>query len=123
MHRHATERADLFRLNYRSSATRVDIRLSKQQEQQAEKNREILRQVVYGLEYLAKQVLPFRGHREDKADFSDCSVNRGNFIALIQLLGKSNYILQEHLLYCQMNANYTSKTIQNKIIHVNYEKN
>ncbi len=118
MHRHATESADLFRLSYDNPSTRVDSRLLKQQEQQAEKNREILRQIVYGVEYLAKQGLPFRGHREDKIDFSVSSVNRGNFIALMQLLGKSNTTLQEHLLHCPKNAKYTSKTIQNEIIHI-----
>jgi hypothetical protein len=118
MHHHATEKADLFRLNYTTPSSRVDSILLKQQKEQADKNREILRQIVLGVEFLAKQGLAFRGHREKKVDFSDYSVNRGNFVATMQLLGKSNAIVQEHLLSCSKNAMYTSKTIQNEIIHL-----
>ena len=70
------------------------------------------------MEFLAKQGLAFRGNKDDKVDFSNESFNRGNFIATLQLLGKGNSILQNHLLSASKNALYTSKTIQNEIIHI-----
>ncbi len=76
---------------------------------------------MYCVEFLAKQGLAFQGHREDKVDFSDTSVIRGNFVTALQFLGKSNPIratLQEHLHSCSKNPKYTSKTIQNEIIHI-----
>ena len=70
------------------------------------------------MEFLAKQGLAFRGHRDDKVDFSSEATNRGNFIALLQLLAKGNDILSKHLLSAKQNAKYCSKTIQNEIIEI-----
>ena len=88
------------------------------QKVQAEENREILRCTVLAVEYLAKQGLSFRGHRDDKVDYSVSDANRGNFIALLQLMAKGNMVLQKHLSLVSKNARYTSKTIQNEIIHI-----
>ena len=70
------------------------------------------------MEYLAKQGLSFRGHRDDKVDYSVSDTNRGDFIALLQLMAKGNMVLQKHLSLVSKNARYTSKTIQNEIIHI-----
>ena len=118
MHRYAAEKADIFAQNFRNPDTRVDNRLLKQQAEQEQQNKEILCQVVLAVEFLAKQGLPFRGNKDDKVDFADESVNRGNFIALLQLLGKFSNNLQNHLFLGKRNALYTSKTIQNEIIHI-----
>ena len=53
----------------------------------------------------------------DKMDFSSEGTNNGDFIATLQLLAKENKILHKHLLYAKKNVKYTSKTIQNYIIH------
>ena len=95
MHRHTEERVDLFLQNYRRSDTRVDTQLMKQQQQVAEENKEVLRQIVLVVQFLAKQSLPFRGHRDDKVDFCD-DTNRGNFVVTLQLLAKEDNILQKH---------------------------
>lgn len=119
MHRHATEKADVFIQNFKTPDARIDNRLMKQQSEQEQKNKEVLRQIVLAVEFLAKQGLPFRGNKEDRVNFADESVNRGNFIAILQLLGKGNTCLQDHLLFPKCtNALYTSKTIQNEIIHI-----
>ncbi len=60
----------------------------KQQNKQEQTNKDILRLIVIAVEFLAKQGLPFRGNNDDKVDFSDESINRGNFVALLQLMGK-----------------------------------
>ena len=97
MHYHSTE---FFK-------PRIDTRLLK----------EVLRLIVTAVEFLAKQGLPFRGNKDDNIDFSDETVNRGNFVATLQLPAKGSTILQNHLLYAKRNALYTSKTIQNEIIN------
>ena len=84
----------------------------KQKVQQEEENKEILRQIVLTVEFLAKQGLPLRGDRDDKVDFANEDINRGSFIAVLQLLAKGNDILRKQ------NAKYRSKTIQNEIVHI-----
>ena len=74
--------------------------------------------LVLAVEFLAKQGLPFRGHRDDKVDFSIEDVNRGNFIATLQLMANRDSILNNHLLTAKQNAKYTSKTIQNEVVHM-----
>ena len=70
------------------------------------------------VEFLAKQGLAFRGHCDDRVDFSSYEINIGNFVALLQLLVKGNNPLQKHLLSSSRQARYTSKPIQNDVIHL-----
>ena len=118
MHCRAAERADLFIRNYNNPDERIDARLMKEKDQQASENKHILRQIILAVEFLAKQALPFRGHRDDKVDFSIEDANRGNFIATLQLMAKGDSILHKHLLSAKRNAKYTSKTIQNQVVHI-----
>ena len=73
--------------------SRVDSRLLKQQEKQHRKLKKFFAKQLHNVKFLAKQGLPFRGLRKDKMDFSDCSVNRGNIAATMQLNGKDNATL------------------------------
>ena len=68
-----------------------------QSDQQVKENNEILRQIVMAVEFIAKQGLAFRGHRDDKVDFTNEDMNRGNFVATLQLMAKENSVLQKHL--------------------------
>ena len=86
MHHNAAEQADLYKHNFITPEARVDTRLMRQQDQQAVENKEVFLQIVLTVEFLAKQGLPFRGHRNDKVDFDKDDTNRGNFIATMQLL-------------------------------------
>ena len=115
MHNHSTEKAASFHHNFSNPAERVDCQLTKQGDQLASKNKLI----VLAVEFLAKQGLPFRGHGDDKVDFSSEKTNRGNFIATLQLLPKTDPILNKHLVSAQKNAKYTSKTLQNQIVSIN----
>ena len=90
----------------------------KQKAVQEEENKEVLRQIVLAIEFLAKQGLTLRGHCDDRVDFANEDVNRGNLIAVLQLLSKGNSSLEKHLQTAKKNALYTSKTIQNEIIHI-----
>ena len=118
MHVRATERVDLFLRNICHSNERIDSRLLQQGNHLAAENKHILTQIVLSVEFLAKQGLPFRGHRDDKVDFSREDTNRGNFIAALQYKAKSDSILMKHLTSAWKNAKYTNKTIQNQIIHI-----
>ena len=89
----------------------------RERDQQESENKHVLRQIILVVEFLAKQGLPFRGHR-DKVDFSAEDTNRGNFIATLQLMAKGDSILNNHLLTAKGNAKYTSKTIQNEVVHI-----
>ena len=121
MHRRATERADLFVRNYYHSNERIDSRLHKQGDNLAEENKHILCKIILAVEFLAKQGLPFRGHRDDKVDFLNEDSNRGNFVAALQFQAKSDSLLEKHLIStAKRNAKYTSKTIQNQITHTLY---
>ena len=56
------------------------------------KNREILRRLISAVCFLSKQELAFRGHEE-----SGQSLNRGNYIELLQFLAEFDKPLAEHL--------------------------
>ena len=119
MHKYATEQADLFKQTCKNpDRCRVDSQLATSIANQATKNKEILWQIVLAVEFLVKQSLAFRGHRDDRIDFSSYEINRGNFVALLQLLAKGNDYLQKHPLSSSRQARYTSKTIHNDVIHV-----
>ena len=74
------------------------------------------------VEFLAKQDLAFTTHRDDHVDFSSYEIDRGNLVALLQVLAKGNDPLQKHLLSTSRQARYTSKTIQNYVIHLLRQK-
>ena len=97
-------RADLFLRNYNNPSERIDTRLMRERDQQASENKHVLSQIILAVEFLAKQGLPFWGHRDDKVDFSTEDVNRGNFIATLQLMAKGDSVLNNHLLTAKRNA-------------------
>jgi len=72
-------------------------------------------QIVRAIEYLAKQGLAFRGHREDGMSES----NPGNFLVLLRYFAENDSVLQAHLQKPQAkNAAYLSPSSQNDIIDV-----
>ena len=117
IHQHAAEQADLFKQTFTNPSRRVDYQLLEQKNQQEKENKLIFHQNVLAVEFLAKQILPLRGHRDDKVEFVNENINRGNFIAVLQLLAKGDDILHKHLQMAKQNAKYTSKTMQNEIVH------
>ena len=118
MHCRAAERADFIIRNFNNPSERIDTRLMRGRDQQASENKHVLSQIIRAVEFLAKQGLPFRGHRDDKVDFSTEDVNRGNFVATLQLMAKGDSVLNNRLLTAKRNAKYTSKTIQNEVVHI-----
>ncbi|XP_030066678.1 zinc finger MYM-type protein 1-like [Microcaecilia unicolor] len=88
--------------------------------------RDILYRLLDVIMFLAKQNLPFRGHREDRS-----SANKGNFLELIELLSNYDPVLKEHFVKINQTVSserrvtsYLSPKIQNEFIHLlgNYVK-
>ena len=69
----------------------------------------------FGCRVFAKHDLAFRGHRDDKVNFSNEDTNWGNFVATLQLMAKTDPILNEHLQSAKRNAKYTSKPLKIKL--------
>ena len=87
-------------------------------ERQIEHNRNVLKRLLDITIFLAKQNLPFRGHRETK---HSClgkveGSNDGNFLELVKLLGKYDAVLAKHLCEAPARQIYLSPKIQNDFI-------
>lgn len=70
--------------------------------------------------FIAKQNLAFRDHNEDES-----SLNKGNFLEMVEILSKYDTVLKEHLMRLKRNTckikasvSYLSPKTQNKFIHV-----
>jgi Domain of unknown function (DUF4371) len=87
--------------------------LISQERRQVEKNREVLKRMIDTTQFLAKQGLPFRGHREHSDDNTN---NTGNFRELLLLLAKYDSILDNHLRFEKKNELYLSHGVQNDFI-------
>ena len=74
------------------------------------KNREVLKRLIDVTCHLVNQELPFRGHDE-----SYSSLNRGNYVELVQLLKEYDTVLKDHIEAATV-FNATSSAIQNDLI-------
>ena len=88
-------------------------------EKQIQHNRAVLCRLIDVILFLAKQNMPFRGHRETK--FSCLGkvegVNDGNFLELVRLLAKYDAVLAKHLSEGKSGQTYLSAQIQNELIN------
>ena len=75
----------------------------------------VLSTIVRAILFCGRQNIALRGHRDDHT--SD-SVNKGNFIALLNLLAEFDQDLNHHLQFGKKNYRYTSKTIQNQLLAI-----
>lgn len=62
-------------------------------DKERKKWRDILHRLLDVILFLARQNLPFRGHREDML-----STHKGNFLELLELLSNYDPVLKERLL-------------------------
>ena len=83
-----------------------------------EKNMNALRAIISTIILCGKQNIPLRGHRDDSIG---TAFNKGNFHAILMLLGNSDKNLQEHSLTGRRNATSTSKTVQEEVIRITGE--
>ena len=87
-------------------------------EREKKKWRDTLHRLLDITLFLAKQNLPFRGHREDFA-----SENRGNFLEFVSLLSNYDPVLKEYSIRLQQSlesglirVSYLSPAVQNEFI-------
>jgi len=78
--------------------------------EKVKKNRAILKRMIDAMCFLAKQELPLRGHDE-----SSTSINKGNYLELLELIRQYDPILDNHLKESTVFRG-TSSAIQNNII-------
>lgn len=83
---------------------------------EVKENREYIKTLADVLLLTAKQDIAQRGHREQKVD--DESVNRGNFLEIMELIAKHNPRFAQKLVQIPQNAKYTSPLLQNEIINI-----
>ena len=62
--------------------------------------------------FLAKQNLPFCGHKEDKSSF-----NKGNFLEMVEMLSKYDPVLKKHL----MRSKQTAGTVKASVSYLSPE--
>ncbi|CAF0940276.1 unnamed protein product [Adineta steineri] len=70
-------------------------------------NRNYLKEIIRTIIFLAKQGLPFRGHREDNE-----SLNKGNLLELLELRSLDNELIKKKLSILK----YTHHSIQNELL-------
>ncbi|XP_074656009.1 52 kDa repressor of the inhibitor of the protein kinase-like [Tubulanus polymorphus] len=114
-HKNAMSDAILLNDSVKRPESTVDYCMSEKSKEIFEKNIHILRNVVEAVIFCGKQNIPLRGHRDDHTSITS---NRGNFLAILDLLGKHDKVFSEHLETGKRNAKYTSKTVQNDILNI-----
>ena len=77
----------------------LPYRISTQNQEMLKKNMNALRAITSTIILCGKQNIPLRGHRDDS---SSKASNKGNFNAILMLLGNSDKNLKEHLLVGEM---------------------
>ena len=77
----------------------LPYRISTQNQEMFEKDMNALRAIISTIILCGKQNIPLRGHRDDSIGTAS---NKGNFHAILMLLGNSDKNLQEHLLVGEM---------------------
>ncbi|KAL4121279.1 hypothetical protein QTP88_013824 [Uroleucon formosanum] len=73
-------------------------------------NRRLIARMIHVVCFLGEQELAFRGHREH-----DESLNKGNYLELLDLLAQEEHLLKDHFLSSSIFKG-TSKIIQNDLI-------
>eukprot|EP00794_Sanderia_malayensis_P000999 gene999-315_t len=69
-------------------------RIESERQKQAARNRAVLKRLIEIIIHLAKQGSPLRGHRED---ITEDVGNKGNFLALAELISKYDETLAVHI--------------------------
>lgn len=91
----------------------VANRLNSARKQQILSNRHYISTVAEVLLFCGRQDVAFRGHLE-----SSTSLNRGNFLEIMKLVGNHDNVVQERLQDGPRNATYTSPEVQNTLLQI-----
>ena len=104
---------------YESPSQAVDVMMQSQLQQMMARNQLVIESLLRIVLFCGKQGLAFRGHRDDRVDWSqEASINEGNFVQLVRFRAETDSTLADHLKESPRNARYTSKGIQNELIEI-----
>ena len=104
---------------YENPSQAVDVMMQSQLQQTMARNQLVIESLLRIVLFCGKQGLAFRGHRDDRVDWSqEASINEGNFVQLVRFRAETDPALADHLKESPRNARYTSKGIQNELIEV-----
>lgn len=95
------------------SGSRILTQLDTGHSKIVQENRQYTQAVVESLRFTACQTIAQRGHRENER-----SSNRGNFLELLNLLGKFDSTVSKKLASVPGNAKYVHHDIQNGLIDI-----
>lgn len=114
-------RAQDFIRTYENPSLEVVSQIDSNHLKQITENRNRLRHIIKSVLFLARQNIPFRGHRDDgpllKNNELSPKLNEGKFREILKFRIESGYMeLENHLKNTSSKATYISKTTQNKII-------
>lgn len=117
-HHEAAQRCKDFVITAKNPEKSISLKINSRNKEIHNNNVQVLTEVISALDFLAKQGLPLRGHRDDSTN-NDAS-NQGNFIELLKhaALAQKDGVLANHLKNCKKNARYTSKGIQNELLSI-----
>ena len=94
----------------------ITAMLSDQNEKTIKEKRNYIGAVVDVVSLCCKQAIALRGHRESNEEPS--YVNKGNFLAILDLVARHDPIVARRLQEGPQNAKYTHHSIQDSVIHV-----
>ncbi len=110
-HKNATASWKDFKANQRNH-TSIASSLDNSRRKLVLHNRHYLKTIIEVLVFCASQEIGFRGHRDVN------SMNRGNFLELLELVAKHDPVVRAHMKDGPRNAIYTSHNIQNELLHL-----
>ena len=116
-HIDAANRAQDFIQNYKEPGGRIDSKLQEEKKRNSEEHKHILVDMVEAILFCGRQGLALQGKNDDQT-VADPVKNRGNFLALLDLIAKYDNELKNHLAYGTRNQKCTSKTTQNELINI-----
>ena len=88
-HRDAVVRSLSFCQNMEQPETSLPYKISTMNKEMYEKNYSVLKNVVRSVIFCGKQNVPLRGHRDDS---TSTTPNKGNFLALLQLMAENDVV-------------------------------
>lgn len=121
-HANSLTRMSEFVKRYENPSQMIATQFNTQLQKTIENNKKVIESLLRIVMLCGKQGLALRGHRDDNIVWTNKgegeSDNHGNFIELVRFRAESDEVLRHHLQSAPRNAIYTSKTIQNELVHI-----
>ena len=97
----------------KEKSTLIENHMSKERKEQISRNRHYISSIAEAILLCAHLEISLQGHNE-----SHNSVNKGNFIEILNVVGNHDAVVKEQLEHGPKNAKYTSPEIQNYLLQI-----